>query len=375
MNKKAFLKIFLVILLIVVGLMIIGVAKKVVGKKDRDNEIKNSCLKVVSCLNGDGCCPSQCDSSSDNDCKSSDYSDYLGPGDYDFSLIHDRLKRTYHVYAPSSYDKNIKTPVVFVIHGGGGNGDQVRGTQNMDEIADREGFVVVYPDGTGKEIFGKKLFTWNSGSCCGQAVEKKIDDVGFFEKMIDELPNNFNVDTNRIYVTGISNGGQMSHRLACELSDKITAVAPIAGPVGVDESMPACNPTRAVPILIYHGKKDPCALYEGGCPQAGGCFKEATGIGGGEVTCIIPVEEIRDKWLMRNRCSSSSSITYQKGDVTCLTYYECNENSEVVLCTSETAGHTWPSGEPGRLEKDVVGAITYDFSNQEIWEFFEKHSI
>ena len=294
------------------------------------------------------------------------------PGYHDFSLLHDGLNRTYHVYVPISYNKSVKTPVVFVIHGGGGNGDQVRGTQNMDEIADREGFVVVYPDGTGIEIFGKKLFTWNSGNCCGQAVEKKIDDVGFFGKMISDLPNTFNVDRQRIYATGISNGGQMSHRLACELSNKIAAVAPIAGPVGVDNATPPCYNLDSIPVLIYHGKQDPCALYDGGCLQSGGCFNESFGIGGGEIACILPIEEVKNRWIIRNGCSNQSNVTYNKGDVQCLTYSQCDENSEVVLCTSETAGHQWPNAtDPGN--ETVMGNVTYNISNEQIWEFFEKH--
>ena len=375
MNKKAFVKIILIIILIIVALMIIGVVKKVKDKKDKLNEgIENgdSCKQVRSCINGDGCCPSVCNSNNDNDCKSSSNGNKfsLDSGYHDFSLNHDGLKRTYHVYVPSSYNKETKIPVVFLIHGGGGNGNQVRGTQNMDEIADREGFIVVYPDGTGKEILGKKLFTWNSGNCCGQSVEKDIDDVGFFEKMINELPNNFNVDKQRIYVTGISNGGQMSHRLACELSDKIAAVAPIAGPVGVDNEMPPCNPLNPISVLIYHGKQDPCALYDGGCLPSGGCFfREAAGIEVGELTCMLSTEEVKNKWITRNNCLGQSSVTYEKGDVKCLTYSDCNEESEVVLCTSETAGHTWPSGTT-KID-NVVGEVTYDFSNEQIWEFFK----
>ena len=304
----------------------------------------------------------------------------LGPGDYEFSLTSDGLERKYLVHVPSSYDAIQSTPVVFNIHGGGGNGENQRNMSNMNVNSDKHGYIVVYPDGIGKIFLGKELLNWN-GKVGGKAEEvvSKNDDVSFFSKMIDDLKNKFNIDEKRVYATGLSNGGQMSHRLGCDLSDKIAAIAPIGAPMGINYS---CNPSKAVPTMIIHGKKDPCALYDGG--QCGGCYQEFLGLdpSAGEFACAS-IETITDDWIKRNSCSSESQMTYQNGDVMCKTYDDCTVNSEVMLCTSSNAGHTWPSEIspfkiiPALDDKyhSVVGDVTYDISNDQIWEFFERHSL
>lgn len=155
----------------------------------------------------------------------------LGPGDYEFSLTSDGLERKYLVHVPSSYDAIKSTPIVFNIHGGGGTGEAQRTTSNMDANSDKHGYIVAYPDGTGIMLVGKELFNWN-GKLGGKSEEiiSQNDDVKFFLKMIEDLKKKFNIDEKRVYATGISNGGQMSHRLGCDLADKIAAIAPV-GPL------------------------------------------------------------------------------------------------------------------------------------------------
>jgi len=303
----------------------------------------------------------------------------LGPGDYEFSLTSEELERKYLVHVPSSYDAIKSTPVVFSIHGGGGNGESQRSGSNMDVHSDKHGYIVVYPYGTGIIFLGKELFGWNSevGGHADKNTAKK-DDVKFFSKMIDELKNKFNIDEKRVYATGLSMGGQMSHRLGCDMPNKIAAIAPVGAPVGIDYS---CNPSNPIPTMIIHGKKDPCALYEGG--QCGGCYQEFLGLGPdvGKYACTS-INTITNDWIKRNSCSTESQITYEKGDVTCTTFDNCADNSEVMLCTSNNAGHTWPSGidpfKTGALYdryNSIVGDVTYDISNDQIWEFFQRHSL
>ena len=303
----------------------------------------------------------------------------LGPGDYKFSLASDGLERKYIVHVPSSYDHIKSIPVVFNIHGGGGNGEGQRTISNMDANSDKHGYIVVYPYGIGETLFGKELLNWN-GKIGGKAEEvvSKIDDVRFFSEMIEELKSKFNIDEKRVYATGLSNGGQMSHRLGCDLADKIAAIAPVGAPIKTDYS---CNPSKSVPTMIIHGKKDPCALYDGG--QCGGCYNEFLGIdpSAGKFECAS-INTITDDWIERNSCSSKSQTIYQNGNVTCTTFDDCAVNSEVMLCASNNAGHTWPSEiDPSKISTlndkyhSVVGDVSYDISNDQIWEFFKRHSL
>lgn len=133
--------------------------------------------------------------------------------------------------------------------------------------------------------------------------------------------------------------------------------------------------------MIIHGKKDPCALYDGG--QCGGCYNEFLGLdpSAGKFVCES-INTVTDDWIERNSCSSESQMTYQNGDVTCTTFDDCADDSEVMLCTSNNAGHTWPSEiNPFKIAAfgdryySLVGGVTYDISNEQIWEFFERHSL
>jgi len=147
-------------------------------------------------------------------------------GDFDFSVVHEGLTRKYRVHLPPGYDRTKKMPVVIYLHGGGGS-MRAAYRDRIDKASDKFGFILVVPAGTG--LIPDRLLTWNGGewpkgkggfgteSCCGYAAKNNIDDVGFISKMIEEVKGNFNVDEGRVYATGISNGGLMSYRLACEL--------------------------------------------------------------------------------------------------------------------------------------------------------------
>lgn len=292
----------------------------------------------------------------------------FGTGDYDFSLVHAGLTRKYKVHLPPNYDKADKTPVVIYLHGGGGS-LKAAYKDGMDKASDKFGFILVVPAGTGP--MPDRLLTWNGGkwpigtggfeteSCCGYAVKNNIDDVGFISKVIEEVKNKFKVDEKRIYATGISNGAMMSYRLACELSDKIAAIASVAPP-----AVPMnCAPSKPVPVMHIHGTVDPCAPYDGG--TGGGCF-------GSEKYEMQSAKEMVDLWRNINGCSGGSVITYQKGDVTCISYNKCEGTSELEFCTIEGGGHTWPSGSQ-YLSADKIGPVSYDISFDQIWEFFKRH--
>lgn len=291
----------------------------------------------------------------------------LGSGDYDFSLAHGGLTRKYKAHIPTIYNNANKTPVVIYIHGGGGNSE---GSKNdgLYPYSDKYGFILLSPAGTG--VLRDKLLVWNLGPYLingniqthpNYASEHNIDDVVFLSKMIDEAKTNFNVDENRIYVTGISQGGMMSYRLACELSDKIAAIAPVAPP-----AVPMnCIPSKQVSLMHIHGTADPCAPFLGG--MSGGCL-------GTQPEPFQSAQEMVNRWLSINKCSSDSVAVYQKGNATCKSYNACADNSEVEFCTVEGMGHVWLSGWQ-YLPVNKIGPVSYDISFDQIWEFFKKHQL
>src|SRR5688572_24879246 len=160
------------------------------------------------------------------------------------TLVHDGLTRSYVVRAPKKLLKSdTPVPLVLVLHGGGGNAPNAEQMTGFTEKARREGFIVVYPEGYGR--LKTALLTWNAGHCCGHAMENKVDDVGFIRSLIDEVSGRYPIDARRIYVTGMSNGGMMTHRLGIELSDRIAAIAPVAATVFGDEKKPS-HPVAAL---------------------------------------------------------------------------------------------------------------------------------
>ena len=177
----------------------------------------------------------------------------------------DGRDRTYLVHTPE--DLEGPAPIVLVQHGGGGNAKGTREQLGFDALAEEHGFVAVYPNGIGKKFFGRLFGTWNSDNvCCGQAFDEQVDDVAFLSQLIDVVAAEHGGDAEHVFATGISNGGDMSHRLACELSERIDAIVPVGAPAIVDP----CTPARPVPTMIIHGTADPCALYDGG-EVCGGC--------------------------------------------------------------------------------------------------------
>lgn len=301
----------------------------------------------------------------------------LDLGDYEFFLNHNGLERRYLVYVPSSYEKEIPMPLVFSIHGGGGTANGFKKGIDLDSNAEKNNYIIVYPDGTNEKTPDKRL-SWNSGmGTMNITMEKKADDVKFFSEMIDDLTTKFNIDEDRIYATGISKGGQMAFRLGCDLTDRIAAVVAVAVPMSTDVT---CEPSGPIPIMIIHGKEDPIAPFEGGeCGMRSDLFIGTMAYSEMSTMCES-VNDVTDFWMDNNGCSSQSEIVYQNGDVICQTFDQCVDDVEVILCVSENAGHTWPSM-PERnptsqsLMESIVGEVTYDISNDQIWEFLSKHSL
>jgi polyhydroxybutyrate depolymerase len=278
------------------------------------------------------------------------------------------LKRTYKVHVPPSSGKDTPLPLVIVLHGGFGNAYAIEMQSEMSLFADKAGFVVAYPEGLGKALMPSVGRSWNGGECCNPAAARKIDDVAFIAAMIDDLAKKVNIDRKRVYATGLSNGAIMSYRLACDLSDRIAAIAPVGGP----NTTISCTPAHPVSVIHFHGTADPCSPYTGG--PGGGCAAKALGFEPKPIFNTPPIPEIVKNWAGRIHAPLTPRTTLQKGAVTCITYGPGDEGAEAALCTIEGGGHTWPGGVE-KLQSSLVGTVNRDISaNQVMWEFFQRHA-
>ena len=219
----------------------------------------------------------------------------LTPGDHTRTLRVGELERRYRVYVPKNYDASKAAPVVVVYHGGGGNPESMIRLTGMNAKADEAGFLVVYPFGTGK--LANTLLTFNGGECCGYAMQNKVDDVGFTRELLDDLASVANVDADRVFATGLSNGGIMSHYVASELSDRIAAIAPVGGPL----MMETPRNKRPVPVMHFHGTADEFAPFQGGFGKG---FLGRNGI-----TKFRSVDHTIQNWVKANGCTNEPEIT------------------------------------------------------------------
>lgn len=288
--------------------------------------------------------------------------DPLASGDHRRTLTHGGIERSYRLHLPPQYDGAKPLPVVFNFHGAVTNGDFQPVFTGMNKKADEAGFIVVYPDGTGPNTI--TLF-WNSGGIPARKPENQSDDVGFIRKVLDELPTIAKVDAKRVYATGMSNGGMMTHRLGIELADRFAAIAPVAGTIGL-KVRPA---GRAMPMLHIHGTEDTFVPWGGRKSK----FQVAVVFGS--------VDEAIDFWVNRNGCTKPAKIEklpdVDPNDGTRVerhTYSAGPKGAEVVLIKIVGGGHTWP-GQNFRLES-WIGKVCEDIdANDVIWEFFQKHSL
>jgi polyhydroxybutyrate depolymerase len=291
------------------------------------------------------------------------------PGDYTGSIIFGGVERTYLIHIPLSYDETTPTPLLIALHGGKGSGELMEKLtlRGFNDLSDTENFIVVYPDG----VEGY----WNDGRDLKsyRPIIENVDDVGFISALMDHLSIELNIDKNRIYVTGISNGALMSYRLACELSEKIAAIAPVAAPMSEFLYL-NCSPTRQMPLLIIMGTFDPLVPWRGG-------EIHVFGLSYGRV---LSIPETVSYWLTHNQCLLSPIITWEPNRdpqdgtrVLQAAYTQCEEGTEVVLYAVVGGGHTWPGGWQN-LPEWVIGRTSKDIdANEVIWSdlFHSIHRI
>ncbi len=261
-------------------------------------------------------------------------------------IDYDGISRSYRLHLPTGYVDGMKLPLVFNLHGLGSNASEQEFYSQMNTVADTAMFIVCYANGVNSQ--------WN----VGWSFNQDTDDVGFINALIDTLKANYNINLNRVYSCGMSNGGFMSYTLACELTDRIAAIASVTGSMapGVPEQ---CNPTRQIPVMQVHGTADPTVPFNG------------------TATTNIPIEELVSFWRDINTCGAPADTTEVPNisvNDNCtaerLDYTDCGEGIDMVFYKIFGGEHTWP-GAPIN-----IGVTNQDFNaSVEIWRFFSRYEL
>jgi len=284
--------------------------------------------------------------------------DPLGPGSRMGTLEVGGLTRSYVLHIPPKYDPKRPTPLVLAFHGAAASAPIMELASGLSAKSDEAGFVVVYPNSTSQMGL---VSAWNSGGFRGPNHDQWPDDVAFVKALLDHLATVVNVDSRRVYATGISNGGMMCYRLAAELSERIAAIAPVSGTMAIAEA----RPRRPVPVIHFHGTVDRLVPHDGPDERIA------------RFLTFKSVEETIHIWARLNGCPrkpKTAALPDTAKDGTTVrreVYGPGREGAEVVLYVIEGGGHTWPGrGWP----VPFLGKTTLDISaNDLIWEFFQRH--
>jgi Poly(3-hydroxybutyrate) depolymerase len=279
------------------------------------------------------------------------------PGRKTHKIKIDKRKRHYVTYVPKSITPGPK-PLVVVMHGALCNAGMIEWTCKMSNQAEKDNFIVAYPEGTGPVYRG--LLTWNAGSCCGTASKSKINDIKFLRAMIDEIEQQFDIDKNRIYLAGVSNGGMMAYRAASELSDVVAAIASVEGCM-----LTKCTASQPVSVVAFHGTEDSIIPYNGGTGRWLGFYPVHT----------TKVSDTIETWVKHNQCSNTI-VSEQIDTVTKEEYTGGTNGSAVCLYTLKGGRHAWPGGRfPSKLGFPLMDSkVPNGFSaTEEMCKFFWEH--
>ncbi len=264
----------------------------------------------------------------------------LTPGSHDMTLEYNGEQRSFTVEVPSGYLPGVPAPLMLNLHGFGSNAWQQALFSQMNYVADQRDYIVVYPGGLD--------MSWNGGACCGDAADTDRDDVGFLSAVVDALAPQLCYDPARVYATGMSNGGFMSHRLACDAADRFAAIAPVAGAIGIED----CAPSRPVPVYIVHGAVDE----------------------------LVPADlalTAFEFWAANNGCEGEPTRAELGGGTYCDLFEgeRCTDGAAVQLCMLAQLGHCWPGGSAELCE--VLGDAYEDTvdANVTMMDFFDQHRL
>ena len=281
----------------------------------------------------------------------------LLPGDHLFTLQNDGMERVYHVHVPAGFNPTQPAPLIMHLHAVTLNGHFHPMYTNMNFAADPRGYLGVFPDGTLGEfelepileavpgvLGGRGTASWNGGACCEGENQTMQDDTVFLKAVLEEVAQVYPVDRSRVYITGMSNGAFMAHRLICEGADWIAAVAPVAGVLGIPPE--DCQLAASVGVLQIIGSEDDIDSWEG----------------------ALPVADNHALWGEQNGCSDTPIETYVNGMIRCEAFPDCQDGVEVELCMAEGGGHNWPN-----TPYVFDGRPVEDIDNNYILDFFDRH--
>ena len=270
------------------------------------------------------------------------------------STAFDGMQRTYLVHLPTGYTGTTNLPLLVAMHGGFGSALNLQNQSQLSVKADQENFIVVYPEGVRGGLLN--ISSWNAGACCGFASNTNVDDVGFIDALLDTLIQALAIDTNRVYATGMSNGGFMAYRLACELSDRFAAIAPVAASISVS----SCTLIRQVPLISFHSYLDESI------PHAGG-------VGNGFSNHYNPPQDsVHQAWASANGCQIVNDTIVSNGQYDEIHWSNCNCAATVQRIITEDGGHSWPGGNATLLGDPVSNFIN---ANDRMWDFFQQHTL
>ncbi len=260
------------------------------------------------------------------------------------TIMHDGVERTYNVHIPPNFDASQNLPLVLNFHGLGSNAFQQEFYSQFNAVSDTANMIVCYPEGINNQ--------WNTG------FGTNTDDVGFTHVMLDALIENYGVDQNRVYSTGMSNGGYMSYKLACEMTDRIAAIASVTGSMTSLENT-SCDASQPIPVMQIHGTADPTVPFEGSMFG-------------------LSIDDLVTYWANHNNCELDA-ITEDVPDIntddgstaTRTDYLDCDGGTQVVYYLVDGGEHTWPGA-----AFTAQGVTNQDFSaSAEIWNFFKEHTL
>lgn len=265
----------------------------------------------------------------------------------DGTLMHDGIQRTYILYVPQAYNASTPTPLVLNFHGYTSNALEQINYGDFRPMADRDGFLMVAPQGT-VDGAGNTHFNVGWGT-------STVDDIGFINALLDALSAQYTINQDRIYSTGMSNGGFMSYKLACELSDRIAAIASVTGSMTLG-TIDSCNPLHPIPILEIHGTSDGTVNYNGS-------------------NFATSIPDVLSYWSNYNNTDAVPSVTSipdtnttDGSTVEHLIYSNGDNNVKVEHFKVIGGGHTWPGTSYGPANQDID-------ASEEIWEFFSRYDI
>lgn len=292
----------------------------------------------------------------------------LVPGDYEFFLTHQNLRRSYLLHVPPQAAQGRALPLVLVFHGGGSNAEVMKSYTRMDRASDRDGYLAVYPNGSSG--IGNRFLTWNAGNCCGPAVALQVNDVGFALDVLEDVAARVAIDNTRVYATGLSNGSMMAYRLAAEASHRIAAVAGVAGAM----SLQRFAPSRPMPVMHIHSMHDHIARFDGGLGPPATVADT--------LMFHTSVEDMLRKWLDHNACpikpAGVEPIAGKPGSADEAhsairrTYRPCRGGVEVVLLQLSGPGHVWPGGVRDYMPQLLGTGTAVIDANTELWRFFSR---